>query len=188
MLKLAYMTGVEKAFEEEGIEKDAFPKIRELVRFSGLKRLLRDLPIKAQIFGVEHPLATKMLALSGLGGITGAALGDEDGFARGALTGAGIGAGIGAGLHVGEMLGLGRIGRAAKEQLKIHELLNRGVLPRSLPAGMKSIEEFTPTHYRLLQRRMKQLAPRAALGRAIGAGLGGVGAYGLGSAITNELE
>lgn len=167
MLKLAYMLGAAEAMAEEGIEKDAFP-----------------MPVER--FVLRHPLLTRTLGLSALGGVTGAALGDPDKMGNATLLGALTGAGVGAGLHAGELATLGEYGRKAKEVATALRGLELGA---PLPKGF--FEKYPAVSMRDLKgalARLRRLAPRVSKGRAIGAGLGGLGAYGLGSAITNELE
>lgn len=171
MLKLAYEAGVEIALEEEGITKEAFGKMLAEGLSKGISRAGGMIPggTRAVSWGVRNPLAAKTLAGAGIGGLGGAAFGDEGGFARGAI----MGAGLGAGAHMGKMVGLGKGGRGADKLL-------RDVVRGN--AGGK-----------LLNRRValaqKVLGQRAGRGLAYGAGgaaVGGLGAGLLGQAVVPD--
>lgn len=167
MLKQAYELGVQKALDEAGITKEAFGGALT----KGLSLLGSKVPGGAKLlgWGMKHPLAAKTLAGAGIGGLGGAAFGDEGGFARGAL----LGAGIGAGAHAGKMYGLGKGGRAADKLLRnVWQGTARG----------KNLARRAS----LAQKVLGQRGGRAAMYGLGGAAAGGLGGLALGGAAIPE--
>jgi hypothetical protein len=114
MLKRAYELGVEMAREEAGITKEAFAGLGSKLVSQGAKFLGGgSRGAKMLGFAAKNPLAAKTIAGAGVGGLGGAAFGDEGGMLRGAM----MGAGVGAGAHFGSRLGLGRAGRLGQNTL-----------------------------------------------------------------------
>ena len=164
MLKRAYEIGVGKACAEAGIAKEAFLG-QALTK--GLSMMGSRLPggARALEWGMRNPLAARTLAGAGVGGLGGAAFGDEGGFARGALLGAGVGAGAG----LGRQYGLGRGGQAAERLL--------GDVWRGAARGPRLERRAA-----MAQRILGQRAPQAAQMAAGGAAAGGLAGLGLGQA------
>jgi hypothetical protein len=170
MLKRAYELGIETACAEVGITKEAFGTMLT----KGLSMLGSKVPHGAKVldWGMKHPLAAKMVAGAGIGGLGGAAFGDEGGLARGAL----LGAGVGAGAHAGKMYGLGRGGRAADRLLR---RAWQGAAKGSSPTGRVALAQN-----RRIALAQKILGQRG--GRALGYGLGGAAAGGVGGALAGN--
>jgi hypothetical protein len=116
MLKHAYQLGVAQAYLDSGVNptmvKEAFlgnlvtRGISALGRVPGGNKLIG--------WGIQHPILARTAAGAAMGGLGGAAFGDEGGMMRGALMGAGLGAGAG----LGRMAALGKGGRAANKLLR----------------------------------------------------------------------
>lgn len=166
MLKIAYQLGVQAAFEEAGLEKHAGildKGVKYLAEHGG--RFGKGVEQASTMAG-NNPLLAKILAGAGVGGLGGAAFGDEGGMMRGAL----MGAGVGAGAHGGKLMGLGRSGRMARN---IGRTGTTAAGDAAATAGVKGVA----------QSELARMGDRAALGAGAGALGAGVLGYGLGGGV-----